>query len=158
MSDSDDDSDIENVQPVQGGFVSTTPLGQPFMRFQGAYLPNLLKLLNEAEHTGLITVIRWHPKISNALQINWKLLHTDFENVHPILVQYKVSRATNQKSCVRPTINRKLREWNFKMVCDGNSWVTYIYETAMFCKDGLYASLPVARRKRREASTDTGSG
>lgn len=147
LSDTDSDHDDQD-QNVGVGFVSTTPVGQPFMRFQGAYLPNLLKLLNEATETGLDHVIRWHPKISNALQINWKQLHADFQTAHPKLVQYKVSRTTNQRSCVRPTINRKLREWNFKMVCDGTAWVSYTYETAKFCREGLYESLPVARRRR----------
>ena len=118
------------------------------MRFQGAYLCNLLKLLNEAEHNELGHVIRWHPKLTNALQINWKLLQNNFVKVHPTLVRYKVSRQSNQKECVRPTMNRKLREWNFKMVCDGTDWVTYIYENERFCRSGLHAELPAARRRR----------
>ena len=118
------------------------------MRFQGAYLCNLLKLLNESVETNLVHVIRWHPKIANALQICWKALHQDFDRVHPVLVRYKVSRQTNQQSCVRPTMNRKLREWNFKMICDGSPWVTYIYETHMFCREGQHEALPAARRRR----------
>jgi hypothetical protein len=120
------------------------------MRFQGAYLCNLLKLLNESTHTQIDTVMRWHPKISNALQINWKALNVQFDLVHPVLVRYKISRASNQLTCVRPTMNRKLREWNFTMVCDGTPWVSYIYETALFCSKGLHGSLPAARRRREQ--------
>lgn len=118
------------------------------MRFQGAYLCNLLKLLNESMHTQIADVMRWHPKITNALQINWKELNVQFDRVHPILVRYKISRASNQRTCVRPTMNRKLREWNFTMVCDGTPWVSYIYETEMFCRQGLHGRLPAARRRR----------
>lgn len=139
------ESEGENERPQ---FVSTTPLGEPFMRFQGAYLCNLLKLLNESTHTQMAAVMRWHPKIANALQINWKELNVQFDRVHPILVRYKISRASNQLTCVRPTMNRKLREWNFTMVCDGTPWVSYIYETEMFCSQGLHGKLPAARRRR----------
>ena len=145
-SESDDEEHARGAsKPV---FVSTTPIGEPYMRFQGAYLCNLLKLLNESEYNDLSTVIRWHPKIANALQINWKVLQNKFTTVHPTLVRYKVSRQSNQKQCVRPTMNRKLREWNFKMVCDGTDWVTYIYENHLFCRAGLHAELPAARRRR----------
>lgn len=149
MSSSDSDSDDGMGGNDRPQFVSNTPLGEPYMRFQGAYLCNLLKLLNEARHTQLQSVMRWHPKIANALQINWKQLHLTFDDVHPTLVRYKVSRASNQKQCVRPTMNRKLREWNFRMVCDGTDWVTYTYENAMFCRTGLHAPLPAARRRRK---------
>ena len=144
-SEEDDSDDDMYAKPC---FVSTTAVGQPFCRFQGAYLSNLLKLLDESHQMQVDGVIRWHPKIANALQINWKALHTDFDSVHPVLVQYKISRLSNQRGCVRPTMNRKLREWNFKMVCDGTPWVSYIYESAAFKKGGEYYDLPVARRRR----------
>jgi len=146
-SGSESESEDEDARPL---FVSTTPLGEPYMRFQGAYLCNLLKLLNESEHTQLAVVIRWHPKIANALQINWKALNVQFDRVHPILVRYKISRASNKRAFVRPTMNRKLREWSFKMVCDGTQWVSYTYETALFCRQGLHSSLPAARRRREQ--------
>lgn len=149
MYSSDSESETDDARGSGGPcFVSTTPLGEPFMRFQGAYLCNLLKVLNEAQRTGLGHVLRWHPKISNALQINWSTLYDDFDNVHPTLVRYKISRQTNKKECVRPTMNRKLREWNFKMICDGAPWVTYIYEKDVFCQTGQHEALPAARRKR----------
>lgn len=141
---SDSDSDTERAN-----FVSTTAVGEPYCRFQGAYLSNLLKLLNEGERMGVGDVVRWHPKIANSLQINWKALNQNFDVVHPVLVRYKISRASNQRKCVRPTMNRKLREWSFKMVCDGTPWVSYIYESALFRQGGLHTGLPVARRRRR---------
>lgn len=147
MSYTSDSSDSAG-EDERESFVSTTAVGEPYCRFQGAYLSNLLKLLNEGERMGVGGVVRWHPKIANSLQINWKALHQDFDEVHPVLVRYKISRASNQRKCVRPTMNRKLREWSFKMVCDGTPWVSYIYESALFCKAGLHAGLPVARRRR----------
>ena len=150
MNDTSESSASEADEAPQGSFVSTTAVGQPYCRFQGAYLSNLLKLLNEGTHMGVRDVVRWHPKISNALQINWVVLHRKFDKVHPVLVQYKISRSSNQPSCVRPTMNRKLREWNFKMVCDGTPWVSYIYESDMFCRSGLHTGLPIARRRRKQ--------
>ena len=144
-SSSGSESEDDDGRPL---FVSSTPVGQPYCRFQGAYLSNLLKLLNESRDMQVDGVVRWHPKIANALQINWKALQQNFAAVHPVLVQYKISRPSNQCVCVRPTMNRKLREWNFKMVSDGTPWVSYIYESALFRRGGSHLDLPVARRRR----------
>ncbi len=144
-SSSDDDDDGERAS-----FASTPAVGQPFMRFQGAYLSNLLKLLNEAADLRIEHAVRWHTKISNALQINWRALHDDFDAVHTVLVRYKISRGTNRAVCVRPTMNRKLREWCFTMVADGTPWVTYVYNSDQFCRHGLHSTdpLPASRRRR----------
>ena len=143
--DSSSDDDDENDHTPS--FTSTTAIGEPYCRYQGSYLFNLQKLLNEAHLVQAVEVIRWHRKISNALEINWAYFAQQFESVHPVFVQYKLSRASNRFSCVRPTMNRKLREWNFRMVSVGSTWVTYIYETAAFCKDVTYDALPTHRRR-----------
>jgi len=148
----DDDDDDEGAGP-RPLFVSTTAVGEPYCRYQGSYLFNLQKLLNEAHMVGVEGVIRWHRKISNALEINWAMFAGDFEIVHPVFVQYKLSRASNRFGCVRPTMNRKLREWNFSMVSVGSNWVSYIYETAAFCKDVGYDALPTHRRSLKRGST-----
>ena len=147
-SDDDDDDDDEVMERYTSTYTSTTAVGEPYMRFQGAYLSNLLKLLNEASTMGMCDVMRWHPKISNALQINWKALHRDFDKVHPVLVRYKISRSSNRPACVRPTMNRKLREWSFSMVADGTHWVSYVYKSDLFCRQGLQLELPATRRRR----------
>lgn len=148
MSSSSSESDDEHgaERPT---YTSTTAVGKPFSRFQGSYLSNLQKLLNEAEVTGACRVLRWHPKISNALEINWGAFEALFSEVHPVLVQYKLSRASNRLECVRPTMNRKLREWNFKMVCTCTDWVCYIYDTAAFGRAVRYGELPTRRRGTR---------
>jgi len=148
-SSSSSSSDEEDDGPCES-FASTPAVGQPFMRFQGAYLSNLLKLLNEATYLRIGHTVRWHTKISNALQINWKALHDDFDTIHPVLVRYKISRATNRAMCVRPTMNRKLREWCFSMVADGTPWVSYVYKSDQFCRHGLHRAdpLPASRRRR----------
>jgi len=144
-SSSDEDDDGEMARDL---YTSTTAVGEPYCRDQGSYLFNLQKLLNEADQMGIARVIRWHPKISNALEINWSHFAVHFEPVHSVLVKYKLSRASNRLSCVRPTMNRKLREWNFRMVSACPSWVTYVYETAAFNADVVYGSLPTHRRCR----------
>lgn len=143
-SDSDDDSAV--VGPL---YTSMTAIGKPYSRYQGSYLSNLQKLLNEGEVTGASRVLRWHPKISNALEINWAMFETLFHEVHPVLVQYKLSRASNRLECVRPTMNRKLREWNFKMVCTCTAWVCYIYDNEAFGRAVHYGQLPTRRRGAR---------
>lgn len=143
---SSDSDDEEVAKPV---FTSTTAVGKPFSRYQGSYLSNLQKLLNESKLTGASRVLRWHPKISNALEINWGMFETLFHEVHPVLVQYKLSRASNRLECVRPTMNRKLREWNFKMVCTCTAWVCYIYDTDAFGREVHYGQLPTRRRPPR---------
>ena len=148
---SDDDNDDDNG--AAGTYTSITAVGEPYMRYQGAYLPNLLKLLNESESVGMSQVIRWHPKIANALQINWREFDARFAEVHAVLVKYKISRATNLPVCVRPTMNRKLREWCFSMVAEKliTDWVSYVYKSAQFCRDGLHDDLPSARRVRGQS-------
>ena len=150
-STSDDDDDDDEESGNIGTYTSTTAVGNPYMRNQGAYLPNLLKLLNESKSVGMQRVLRWHPKIANALQINWREFDATFHTVHGVLVKYKISRATNQPQCVRPTMNRKLREWCFSMVSEKliTDWVSYVYKSAQFCRDGLHGDLPSTRRVRR---------
>lgn len=138
---SDDEGSSKDVV-----FTSTTAVGRPYSRFQGSYLSNLQKLLNEADQTGISDIIRFSPKISNALEINWQRFDACFDRVHPVLVQYKLSRASNRVECVRPTMNRKLREWNFHMVCTCTEWVSYIYESAAFSPTVNHGQLPTRRR------------
>jgi len=142
-------SDSEDDTPALGVFTSTTAVGRPYSRYQGSYLNNLQKLLNEGALTGVGRVLRWHPKISNALEINWAAFDQCFDDVHPILVQYKLSRASNRLECVRPTMNRKLREWNFKMVCTCTTWVCYVYDSDAFTREVQHGQLPTRRRSPR---------
>ena len=143
-SDSEDDTGHTNREM----FVSAAPLGQPYSRFQGSYLFNLQKLLNDCDELGLTHTVRWHRKISNALEINWTQLQADFAAVHPVLVQYKLSRGSNRFECVRPTMNRKLREWKFTMVSAPSEWVAYIYESDAFNRFASHGMLPTHRRRR----------
>jgi hypothetical protein len=149
-SSSDDDDD----DPDNGGqcarYTSATALGEAYCRFQGLYLFNLQKLLNEALSMGVSKVIRWHPKIKNALEIHWTRFSSRFETVHPVLVRYKLCRGENRIECVRPTMNRKLREWNFTMTSAGTGWVTYTYHSDAFHADVGFGALPTHRRGRQE--------
>lgn len=145
-SDSDDDDDESFAKRPQ--YVSAAPVGQPYSRYQGSYLFNLQKLLNDGGTLGMARVMRWHPKISNALEINWTNFGEQFAAVHTVLVQYKLSRGSNRFECVRPTMNRKLREWNFHMVTAPSPWVTYIYESDAFNRYASHGMLPTHRRKR----------
>ncbi len=129
-------------------YTSLPALGEAYCRFQGLYLFNLHKLLNEASSMGVIEVIRWHPKIQNALEIHWARFSARFEQVHPVLVRYKLCRVENRLECVRPTMNRKLREWNFNMTCAGAGWVTYTYHNEAFHADVKFGDLPTHRRAR----------
>jgi len=147
-SGSDDDDDDDNDSTERPLFTSVTAVGEPYCRYQGSYLFNLQKLLNEADRMGVLDVIRWHPKISNALEINWSHFAKNFESVHPVLVKYKLSRASNRLSCVRPTMNRKLREWNFRMVSACPHWVTYVYESSACGLEVEYGGLPTHRRRK----------
>ena len=148
MEASSSDDETEMCAHGSTPFVSMSAIGQPYCRYQGSYLFNLLKLLNEAEQMQVTHVFRWHTKILNALEINWKLLtRTDiFEEVHPVLVKYKLSRASNRPSCVRPTMNRKLREWNFSMIPTHTSWITYVYHNKNFNAFAQHGELPTCRR------------
>ena len=82
-SESDDDDPSE-----QRMYVSSTAVGRPYSRYQGSYLSNLQKLLNEGATTGADRVLRWHPKISNALEFNCGFFYSLFEVVHTVVVQY----------------------------------------------------------------------
>jgi hypothetical protein len=148
---SDDDSYSSSDELPDGEqYTSTTAVGEPYCRDQGSFLFNLQKLLNEANLVGGQGVIRWHRKISNALEINWTEFAKQFATVHPVFVQYKLSRASNRFACVRPTMNRKLREWKFHMVSVSAPcpWVTYVYETASFCMNVTHDILPTNRRQK----------
>lgn len=129
-------------------FVSVAPVGKPYSRYQGSYLFNLQKLLNDAAQLSIEHAVRWHSKISNAVEINWTVFGKCFAAVHPTLVSYKLSRSSNQFKCVRPTMNRKLREWNFTMVPSSSDWVTYIYESPAFNRKASFGTLPTHRRQR----------
>lgn len=144
---SSSDSDDECGAPVDM-FVCSAPVGQPYSRYQGSYLLNLQKILNDGTDLGTTHVLRWHSKISNALEINWSRFAECFDEVHPVLVKYKLSRHSNRFECVRPTMNRKLREWNFSMVTASSHWVTYIYESDAFNAYAGYDMLPTHRRQR----------
>ena len=146
-SSSDSDDETRNDRPQ---FVSAAPIGQPYSRYQGSYLFNLQKLLNDGETLGMHRVMRWHPKISNALEINWQTFAQEFATVHKVLVKYKLSRGSNRFECVRPTMNRKLREWNFHMVTLPSQWVTYIYESDAFNRYASHGMLPTHRRRRND--------
>ena len=150
-SSDDDDEDQDHMAQSQNTFVSVSAPGKPYCRYQGSYLFNLIKLLNEAARMGVDDVIRWHPKISNAFQIKWDDIHNvsgKFDSVHKVLVQYKLSRASNRKKCVRPTMNRKLREWNFTMIPIHTYWVTYVYQNEQFCAEYQHGQLPTSRREK----------
>ena len=142
------DSDSSEDDCPHETFVSVAPVGKPYSRYQGSYLFNLQKLLNDAGQLGIEHTVRWHSKISNAVEINWTALGQSFTAVHPILVSYKLSRSSNQFKCVRPTMNRKLREWNFTMVPSSCDWVTYIYESPAFNRKTSFGMLPTHRRQR----------
>ena len=147
------ESESESDDPLAVTFTSVTCVGKPYSRYQGSYLFNLHKLLNEAVEMGVSDVVRWHRKIGNALEINWTCLTERFDAVHPVLVQYKLSRAGNRMECVRPTMNRKLREWKFIMVSACPDWVTYVYNDAAFGVTVTYGDLPTHRRQKPESST-----
>ena len=148
-SSSDDDDDDDGVVDGQR-YTSATALGEAYCRFQGLYLFNLQKLLNEAPSMGVSEVIRWHPKIKNALEIHWSRFSARFDVVHPVLVRYKLCREENRLECVRPTMNRKLREWLFIMTGAGSGWVTYTYHSDAFHADVGFGDLPTHRRGRHD--------
>lgn len=149
MSSSSDSEDEHAAERPQ--FVSAAPVGQPYSRYQGSYLFNLQKLLNDGDKLQMSGVMRWHPKISNALEINWHQFSEQFEHTHQVLVRYKLSRGSNRFECVRPTMNRKLREWNFHMVTAPSQWVTYIYESDAFNEFATHGMLPTHRRLRAQS-------
>ena len=128
-----DDSccDVEECGP-HIGFADT--VGDAYCRDQGAFMFNLIKLLNEAETTRVSMCIRWHPKIKNALQVNWCVFERVYDTLHPILVRYKITRAKNSKRCARASWNRKLREWEFEMVALGLDWTTYVHNDPNFTR------------------------
>ena len=148
-SSSDDDDDLDGDGQC-ARYTSATSLGQAYCIFQGLYLYNLQKLLNEAKLMGVSEVIRWHPKIKNALEIHWARFSARFDTVHPVLVRYKLCRGENRLVCVRPTMNRKLREWLFTMTGAGPGWVTYTYHSDAFHADVAFGNLPTHRRGRHD--------
>ena len=82
--------------------------GEPYSATQESFLCNLAKLLNESDSTNVNACIRWHPTISNALQVNWDMFDEYYDQLCPILVAYKIFRANNTRACARASWNRKL--------------------------------------------------
>ena len=131
-------------------------IGEPYGATQDCFLCNLVKLLNEAASTSVESVIRWHPKISNALQVNWAKFDALHSALEPILVRYKVFRCNNKHKCARASWNRKLREWKFQMIHILGPWTTYIYKGSEFTKDATPYALPKSRRQRPTLPTRKG--
>ena len=127
-------------------------LGDPYGATQDCFLCNLVKLLNEASATKVDSVIRWHPKISNALQVNWSKFNALHGALEPILVRYKVFRYNNKHDCARASWNRKLREWKFQMIHVLGQWTTYIYKGTEFRPDARPYELPKSRRPKLKFS------
>ena len=76
----------------------------------------------------------------------WAGVHQMFDQLHPILVRYKLCRADNGSRCARSTWNRKLREWSFEMVHTGGTWTSYIYNGTEFSKHASTYTMPWFRR------------
>ena len=127
------DSETDDVQEQHVAAHETAHIGlentvgEAYCRDQGAFMFNLIKLLNEATTTHVSMCIRWHPKIRNALQVNWGVFERVYDTLHPVLVRYKITRNNNALRCARASWNRKLREWEFEMVALGLDWTTYIH-------------------------------
>lgn len=140
---SESESDEEDIPSVPIGVGKP---GEPYCKCQGAFLSNLVKMLNESGSTSIDLCMRWHPKIRNAMQVHWKRVHEMFDMLHPILVMYKLCRLDNNVKCARSTWNRKLREWSFTMVNTGGEWTSYIYSSDAFSPDASYYVMPYWRR------------
>ena len=123
--------------------------GQPYSTTQESFLCNLAKMLNEGKDTNVHQCIRWHPKISNALQVNWDMFHEYYDQLCPILTSYKIFRVNNSKRCARASWNRKLREWNFQMLHIAGSWTSYVYKGTAFSPCSRSFHLPQSRRPRK---------
>ena len=125
------------------GLLKGTP-GLPYCSTQESFLCNLAKMLNESRLTNVNACIRWHPTISNALQVNWDMFDDYYDQLCPILVSYKIFRANNTRECARASWNRKLREWNFQMVHIHGNWTSYIYKGIAFSRKPRFQPAPVA--------------
>tara|TARA_B100000963_G_scaffold165435_1_gene143706 strand:- start:11318 stop:11773 length:456 start_codon:yes stop_codon:yes gene_type:complete len=121
-------------------------VGEAYCRDQGAFMFNLIKLLNEASTTHVDMCVRWHPKIQNALQVNWSVFEQIYDTLHPVLVRYKITRNNNSKRCARASWNRKLREWDFEMVALGLEWTTYIHSDPNFNRFSTGEGIRTCRR------------
>ena len=147
----DDDSSSSSEDEEEAHHVVNDPVmrdvGNAHCKFQGSFLSNLAKMLNEAHVTGLDYCIKWHPKLCNALQVDWPRVEERYAQLCPILVRYKISRANNSLQCARASWNRKLREWEFEMISMGSDWVIYVYKDANFARGTQFYDLPMARRK-----------
>ena len=149
MDSSDSEADEEQCTDVEqcGPHIGVTDtVGDAYCRDQGAFMFNLIKLLNEAQTTRVSMCIRWHPKIKNALQVNWRVFEHVYDILHPILVRYKITRAKNSKRCARASWNRKLREWEFEMVSLGLDWTTYIHADPSFNRFSDGSGIRTCRR------------
>ena len=140
-SDTDDEVHTVAAKPIGTGIV-----GDPYCKCQGAFLSNMVKMLNESETTCVNLCMRWHPKIRNAMQVNWQAATIMFHSLHPVLSRYKLCRRNNGVRCARSTWNRKLREWSFDMVHTGGEWTSYIYRGEEFSKQTSTVALPWFRR------------
>jgi len=125
---------------------SNRHVGDAFCRYQGSFLFNLAKMLNEASITGIECCIKWHPKLCNALQVHWPIFEKRYDQLSPILVKYKICRSKNDVKCARASWNRKLREWEFEMLSLGSPWVVYIYKNTNFTRGSQNCELPTSRR------------
>ena len=146
-STSDSDSDEEEEEAgFETGLTSSKDVGDAYCRYQGSFLSNLAKMLNEAHITGIDSCIKWHPKLCNALQVNWQRVRETYHTLFPVLVRYKICRANNSVDCARASWNRKLREWEFEMISVGSNWVTYTYKNRQFARGSNFTGLPMSRR------------
>ena len=143
---SSSESDVEEETGYRIDTNALRHVGDAHCRYQGSFLSNLAKMLNEAHLTGIEYCIKWHPKLCNALQVNWSRVQERYEQLCPILVRYKICRSNNSVQCARASWNRKLREWEFEMISVGSSWVTYTYKNRNFARGANFASLPMSRR------------
>lgn len=151
-SDSGSESEDEVYEPARRPaahwqFESVGSLYEPFQRNQGYFLSNLAKLLDESERISMQNYIRWHPEQANAMQINWPEFIAGYPNIHNTLAAYKMVRNNNSVVSARASWNRKLREWNFKMISPTEAaWTTYTYMDDAFHPGCDYYALPNERR------------
>lgn len=143
---SDSDNEEEADYWVERAILSPKNVGDAYCKYQGSFLFNLAKMLDEAHVTGLDCCIKWHPKVCNALQVHWPRVQERYDQLCPILVRYKICRAKNSIKCARASWNRKLREWEFEMLSLGSPWVIYIYKNMNFSRGAHFTELPTSRR------------
>ena len=104
-------------------------------------------MLDEAPQVGMHTYLRWHPDVSNAMQINWPEFVAKYPDIHSTLTAYKMARSNNSVMSARASWNRKLREWKFKMTpATDMAWTTYTYFSDSFHAGCDYYALPNQRR------------